>query len=358
MPVIYSKLPTAFNNDIVAVDASGLYDGITATVESAGWGGSSLITGGKEYVIQSPQELEDGSHLKARVRIWVETTDVITSGVPVVVVAFAGYEPGSDAGMLHWLQVTESATWVCWANTCSLAIGRLGLGRDYPDPFPGGQPGGNSFFGGIPYVQGDFTGCGMDRSGFTVLTDTWFTCGDVWHEATQAGYRQSLRNSVTTDYKASSSSINGIALTPAIASSLAYGTYAVPAILTFVPGQVTNTVTTTARLRWWNTSDTVANPVYYPPMVGWGTALDVYPRIRGILFDALFASVAQDIDAILPLIDEDDGNSQRTYYNYTFDKDSARDGQDVDCPNATGGIRNFYGSLLLLVTPPEGNVAY
>jgi hypothetical protein len=158
----------------VASSPSAILTNLVSIFEAAQWTLAGAISGGFQFIIQSPpaQNGLPSQNLGARVNVFIDPNFSI-SGVPQVGIQLLSLDLTThNLGFIHHLQAVPGRILQVWANICQFFISQPGVAI----PTTGNAY--STCAGGIPYIPFNLLGvCGRDV-GPVLATEAWWSGGD------------------------------------------------------------------------------------------------------------------------------------------------------------------------------------
>lgn len=270
MAIAFSQAPIVAAS-IDGETSSALRAGIHSALTAAGWE-SEAVTDGYQYTLASPQSTGAGE-LQAKCRVRDIGQTVLST--PCVTVQFLSYDEGR-LGFEHPVAVLAGRTYELIAGACQMFLALPGYSSD-----PHESVYAHAVCGGIPYVPKNLTGeCALEGIAQSV-SEAWWSSGVSAHNALafrsawyhdeggrwSACYNGDLAGSETAAYQPE----NRLALKAVSHPDWDLGI--------FLSNQQT---------QWMDES-----PLYFDPLLTWGTGVDAangLARIRGQIWDAMLGS--------------------------------------------------------------------
>ena len=322
---------TIIFTQFVASSPSAILSNLVSIFEAAQWTLAGAISGGYQFIIQSPpgQSGLPFQNLGARVNVFIDPNFSI-SGIPQVGIQILSLDLSTHKlGFIHHLRAVAGRVLQVWANICQFFISQPGVGIDVSGDNL------NACAGGIPYIPANLLGiCGKDI-GPVLATEAWWSGGDEdINNGTNFRFTY-LCNPFSACYNGDLMvSIDVTTYTNRSRVRLLPEALAVP---------VGNAFQTTPRCRFFG-----GGSLFFDPLIMWGSGAshDTSGLIRGQLWDSFIVSTQQALDLQTTI----EGLS---YINYTQDTDAGRNAANIS-------LSRFMALFLLLgnVAPGEFNYMY
>jgi hypothetical protein len=304
-----------------AFSPTAILSNLIAIFEAAGWTLAGPISGGVQFIIQSPpsQSGLPSQNLGARVNVFIDPNFSI-SGIPQVGIQLLSLDLTThNLGFIHHLQAVPGRTLQVWANVCQFFISQPGIAINTS---------GNALCncaGGIPYVPSSAGSCGVSN-GPQYAKEAWWSGGDE-DQSNGTNFR------FTYVCNMFSACYNGDLMV-----SANFLTYTDRAKLRLLPEAlcvpIGHTFQSNPRTRWFG-----GGSMFFDPLIMWGSgsSSNSLGLVRGQLWDSFIVSTQQKLDLQTTI-------AELTYTNYTEDTDPVRGGGDQSLSR--------YMSLFLLMNIP------